>query len=142
MSCQPSKIFVFIASSSSVTFCSSSRLFLTLVVCPVYSNDKSALLSSMDESSLYEMSAFNVAGQRGSFMPWSQWKYGCGTIICIDVPRDLSVAEGSQAGSQNNFSTLQITLTYSNSNVVRDGAGASAGAVGAAGCNAYQVVVL
>ncbi len=82
------------------------------------------------------MSAFNAGGNRGGFMNWNQWRYGCGSLLVIDVQRDLSVAEGSQSGSQNQFSTLQITLKYDNTNCLYAGQ-----ALGAADYNAYQVVV-
>ena len=42
------------------------------------------------------------------------WKYGCGSLMVINDQRDqLSINElGSQSGSQNQFSTLQITVNF------------------------------
>ena len=98
----------------------------------------------MDESSLYTMSAFNAGSERGGFMSWNQWKYGCGSLVVIDVQRDLSIDEGSSAGSQNLFSTLQITLTVRNSNLLYAGLtvpGTGAGDYVPANYNAYQIIV-
>ena len=87
----------------------------------------------MNESSLYTMSAFNAGS---GFMSWNQWRYGCGSLVIIDVQRDLSVAEGSQSGSQNQFSTLQITIGYNQTNCLY-----ATQALDAAFYNAFQVVV-
>ena len=41
------------------------------------------------------------------------WKYArCGSLLVINDQRDLSNNEGSQSGSQNQFSTLQITVKF------------------------------
>ena len=97
----------------------------------------------MDESSLYTMSAFNAGSDRGGFMSWNQWKYGCGSLVVIDVQRDLSVDEGSQSGSQNQFSTVQVTLRYNCANLLYAGLQVTGGSITAvaASYNAYQVIV-
>ncbi len=132
--CQPSKIYVFIAPTNRTTFVPDH--FLRITNLSVNFNDKNNLLAGMDESSIYEMSAFNGSGERGGFMSWNQWRYGCGSIVCIDVQRDLSVNDSSQAGSQNQFSTLQITISYTNGNCLFAGQ-----ALAATEYNSYQVVV-
>ena len=132
--CQPSKIYVFIAPTNRTTFIPDH--FLRITNLSVNFNDKNNLLAGMDESSIYEMSAFNGSGERGGFMSWNQWRYGCGSIVCIDVQRDLSVNDSSQAGSQNQFSTLQITISYNNGNCLFAGQ-----ALAATEYNSYQVVV-
>ena len=132
--CQPSKIYVFIAPTNRSTFVPDH--FLRITNLSVNFNDKNNLLAGMDESSIYEMSAFNGSGERGGFMSWNQWRYGCGSIVCIDVQRDLSVSDSSAAGSQNQFSTLQITISYTNGNCLFAGQ-----ALAATAYNSYQVVV-
>ena len=87
-------------------------------------------------SDIYQMSARNVASSRGSFMNFAQYRFGCGSIVYIDVQRDLSVSDSSQSGSQNQFSTLQLTLTYNNNNCLYAGQALAAG-----NYNAFQVVV-
>ncbi len=51
---------------------------------------------------------------RGGFMSCLNqlWKYGCGSLMVINDQRDLSKNEGLQSGSQNQFSTLQITVKF------------------------------
>ena len=89
------------------------------------------------------MSAFNAGSDRGGFMSWNQWKYGCGSLVVIDVQRDLSIDEGAQAGSQNQFSTLQIKITYNSANLLFAGLTISGGTPTAvpASYNAYQIIV-
>ena len=133
--CQPSKIYVFIAPAArSINV---SDHFLRISNISVNFNNKNSLLNGMNESSLYTMSAFNSASERGGFMSWNQWRYGCGSLIVIDVQRDLSVEEGSQSGSMNNFSTLQITIKYNNNNLLY----ANNNTTNVALYNAYQVIV-
>ena len=129
--CQPSKIYLFIAPTNRTTAIPDH--FLRINSISVNFNEKNSWLAGMQESSLYTMSAFNAGS---GFMSWNQWRYGCGSLVIIDVQRDLSVAEGSQSGSQNQFSTLQITVTYDNTNCLY-----ATQALAAANYNAFQVVV-
>ena len=129
--CQPSKIYVFIAPTERTLAIPDHFLRITSVA--VNFNEKNSLLAGMNESSLYTMSAFNAGS---GFMSWNQWRYGCGSLVIIDVQRDLSVAEGSQSGSQNQFSTLQITIGYNQTNCLY-----ATQALDAAFYNAFQVVV-
>ena len=71
----------------------------------------------MNEASLFEMSSMNAIRNDGGYPTFNQIRYACGTIICIDTQRDLSVSESSAAGTQNQFSTLQVTLTVNRSNL-------------------------
>ena len=71
------------------------------------------------------MSAFNAGSMNGSAYPnYNQFRYGCGSIIIIDVEKNLSVAESSQPGSQNQYSTFQATVTYNTKNLCVAGSGA------------------
>lgn len=120
--CQPAKIYLFIAPTYSARTPFISDHFLRITNISVNFNDKSALLNGLDESSLYELSALN---QKGAFPSFNQWRYGVGSIVCLDVQRDLSVAESSASGTQNQFSTLQITVKFTNSNVCYAGVNTS-----------------
>lgn len=140
--CQPSKIYCYIAPVARTTKVPDH--FLRIVGVSVNFNNKNSLLNGMDESSLYTMSAFNAGSERNGFMSWNQWKYGSGSLVVIDVQRDLSVDEGSQSGSQNQFSTLQITLRYTSTNLLYSGltvTGADPTLVVASSYNAFQVIV-
>jgi len=129
--CQPSKIYCYIGPAARTSPIPDHFLRITNVA--INFNEKNSLLAGLNESSLYTMSAFNAGS---GFMSWNQWRYGSGSLLIIDVQRDLSVAEGSQSGSQNQFSTLQITVTYDNTNCLY-----ATQALAAANYNAFQVVV-
>ena len=132
--CQPSKMYLFIGPTERNP--NIPDHFLRITNISVNFNDKNSLLNGMTEADIYEMSARNVASSRGSFMNFAQYRFGCGSIVCIDVQRDLSVSDSSQSGSQNQFSTLQVTLTYNNNNCLYAGQALAAG-----NYNAFQVVV-
>lgn len=114
--CLPSKIYLFIAPTTKQPHIPDHFVNITKV--SINFNDKTALLNGMDESSLYKMSAFNAGSMNGSAYPnFNQFRYGCGSIIIIDVEKNLSVSESSQPGSQNQYSTFQATITYSTKNL-------------------------
>ena len=114
--CLPSKIYLFIAPTTKQAHIPDHFVNITKV--SINFNDKTALLNGMNESSLYKMSAFNAGSMNGSAYPnFNQYRFGCGSIIIIDVEKNLSVSESSQPGSQNQYSTFQATITYSTKNL-------------------------
>ena len=118
--CLPSKIYLYACPTTKNESIPDNFLRITNV--SVNFNDKTNLLAGFDETSLYNMSAFNAGNKSASFMNINQWKYGCGSIVIIDVEKDLSISEASQAGAQNMYSTLQCSVTFSNSNLKYAGA--------------------
>lgn len=137
--CLPKKIYLFVAPTYSARTPFIADHFMRIRNVSVNFNDKSALLSTMTEANLYEMSAAN---SRGGYPTFSQYRFGCGSIVVIDCQKDLSVAESAQSGSASQFSTLQITITADLSNFNYQG-GRVATAVTAvpASYTAYQVIV-
>ena len=115
--CLPSKIYIFVAPQYGSRNAFISDHFLRITNVSVNFNDKNNLLASMNEASLFEMSSMNAIRNDGGYPTFNQVRYGCGTIVCIDTQRDLSVSESSAAGTQNQFSTLQVTLTVNRSNL-------------------------
>jgi hypothetical protein len=113
--CLPSKIYLF--ACPTVKGPTVPDTFLRITKVSINFNDKTNLLAGFDEASLYQMSQANAGGKSASFMNINQWKYGCGSIIVIDVEKNLSIAESAQSGSQNQFSTLQCSITFDNSNL-------------------------
>ena len=123
MPCLPSKIYLFIAPTTKSPYVPDHFVNITNV--SINFNDKTALLNGLDESSLYKMSAFNAGSMSGSAFPnYNQWRFGCGSIIIIDVAKNLSISESSTPGSQNQYSTFQATITYSTKNLCAVGSGA------------------
>ena len=131
--CLPSKIYLFACPTVKGPLVADNFLRITKV--SINFNDKTNLLAGFDEASLYQMSQANAGGKSAAFMNINQWKYGCGSIVVIDVEKNLSIAESAQSGSQNQFSTLQCNITFDNSNLKY--AGAPAGVA----YTLYQVVV-
>ena len=113
--CLPSKIYLFACPTNKGPTVPDTFLRITKV--SINFNDKTNLLAGFDEASLYQMSQANAGGKSAGFMNINQWKYGCGSIIVIDVEKNLSIAESAQSGSQNQFSTLQCSITFDNSNL-------------------------
>ena len=121
--CLPSKIYLFIAPTTKLPHVPDH--FVNITGVSINFNDKTGLLNSMNESSLYKMSAFNAGSMSGSAYPnFNQYRFGCGSLIIIDVEKNLSVAESSQPGSQNQYSTFQATMRYSTKNLCAVGSGA------------------
>ena len=124
--CLPSKIYLFACQTRdgiNIPVEQQCDNFLRITKVQVNFNDKTNLLAGFDESSLYNMSAFNAGHSKAGFMNFNQWKYGCGSIVVIDVEKDLSIGDnGAQSGAQNMFSTLQCRVTFSNSNLKYAGA--------------------
>ena len=134
----PKKIYLFVAPTYSARSPFVSDHFMRITNVSINFNDKSALLNSMNEAELYEMSAANAGG---SYPTFNQYRFGCGSLIVIDCQKDLSVSESAQAGSQSQFSTLQISLTCSPSNLVYGGATGGAYPLAVpASYTAYQVI--
>lgn len=114
--CLPSKIYLYIAPTTKQAHIPDHFVNITKV--SINFNDKTGLLNSMNESSLYKMSAFNAGSMNGSAYPnFNQYRFGCGSLIIIDVEKNLSVAESSQPGSQNQYSTFQASVTYNTKNL-------------------------
>ncbi len=115
--CQPSKIYIFVAPTYGIRGPFIADHFLRITNVSVNFNDKNNLLAGMNEASLYEMSAMNAVRNDGGYPTFNQVRFATGTLICIDVQRDLSVSESSSAGTQNQFSTLQVRITVDNTNL-------------------------
>ena len=130
--CLPSKIYLYVCPTDKGPTVPDSFVRITNV--SINFNDKTNLLASMEEADLYTMSANNAGGKNSGFMTFNQTRFGVGSIIIIDVEKDLSINESAQSGSQNQFSTLQATITLDNSNLKYAGAAA-------VDYTLYQVVV-
>lgn len=43
---------------------------------------------------------------------WVDWKYNTGSILCIDVAKDLGLEADECSGQSNKYSTLQIDAFF------------------------------
>lgn len=94
--------------------------FLSLVNLKITFNNRINLLANDTPQTLYNKSVAN--GLKDSFF---EWQYGCGSIMIIDVAKDLGLEADECAGQANKYSTLQIEATFSQSNLLFQTANAS-----------------
>jgi hypothetical protein len=90
--------------------------FLPITNLKVTFNNRINLLANDIPQTLYNKSVAN--GLKDSFY---EWQYGCGSIMIIDVAKDLGLEADECVGQANKYSTLQIQATFSNSNLVAQG---------------------
>lgn len=82
-------------------------VFLRLTNIQITFNNRINLLANDTEYTLYERSRAN--GLQDS---WVDWKYNTGSILCIDVAKDLGLEADECSGQSNKYSTLQINATF------------------------------
>lgn len=118
----PKRLYVF-AKPSKVTLQSNSAynntvpdFFLPLKNIQITFNNRINLLANDIPQTLYNKSVAN--GLKDSFY---EWQYGCGSIMIIDVAKDLGLEADECVGQANKYSTLQIRATFTNSNLVAQG---------------------
>jgi len=90
--------------------------FLPLVNLKITFNNRINLLANDIPQTLYNKSVAN--GLKDSFF---EWQYGCGSIMIIDVAKDLGLEADECVGQANKYSTLQVEATFSQSNLLFQG---------------------
>jgi hypothetical protein len=91
-------------------------MFLTPLQVKVLFNNRVNLLVDYTPAQLYQLSVKN-----GLKQSWSEWSYGVGSPLVINVAEDLGLSESEQAGQGNSYCTLQVIATFSNQNLVANG---------------------
>ena len=71
-------------------------------------NNRINLFATYSEVDLYNMSVKN--GLKDSY---NEWKYNTGSIVIVDVARDIGLEPDEDSGQANKYSTLQVTATLS-----------------------------
>jgi hypothetical protein len=102
--------------STSVLINTIPDFFLSLVNLKITFNNRINLLANDTPQTLYNKSVAN--GLKDSFF---EWQYGCGSIMIIDVAKDLGLEADECTGQANKYSTLQIEATFSQSNLLFQG---------------------
>lgn len=82
-------------------------VFLRMTSCQITFNNRINLLSNDTEFGLYQRSRAN-----GLKDTWIDWKYHTGSILCVDVAKDLGLEADECSGQANKYSTLQINATF------------------------------
>jgi len=109
--------------------------FLPLENIKITFNNRINLLANDIPQTLYNKSVAN--GLTDSFY---EWQYGCGSVMIVDVAKDLGLEADECVGQANKYSTLQIEATFSNTNLTYQGVSA-AGVMGTPAGYDYYIVV-
>jgi hypothetical protein len=104
---RPSKQFVASPSTAANTV---PDTFLRITNVSISFNNRISLLNADSEFTLYTKSVAN--GLKDS---WEDWKYNTGSLLIVDVERDLGLDADEISGQSNKYSTLQIQVTFANS---------------------------
>jgi len=116
----PKRIYVYAKPSKSILTGAYLNVlpdfFLPIVNLQITFNNRINLLANDIPQTLYNKSVAN--GLKDSFF---EWQYGCGSIMIIDVAKDLGLEADECVGQANKYSTLQIEATFSNSNLLYQG---------------------
>jgi len=118
----PSKLFIFARPSKS--FLNTSAIaqstpdnFLRITNISLSFNNRINLFATFSEEDLYQMSVKN--GLQDTF---NDWKYQGGSVLIIDISRDVMLDSDESEGQSNKYSTVQATITYSASPLAYTGA--------------------
>jgi len=109
---RPSKAFFTTAAISQTT----PDTFLRITNISLSFNNRINLFATYTEEDLYQMSVKN--GLQDSF---NDWKYQTGSVLIIDISRDIGLDSDESEGQANKYSTVQATITYSSSPVSYNG---------------------
>lgn len=109
----PDKIYVFARPSkgalNTVAFAQQTPdTFLRITGMKLNYNNRINLFATYTEKDLYKMSVSN--GLQDSFHDWA---YRSGSIVCIDVSKDICLESDECAGQANKYSTLQCYVDLS-----------------------------
>jgi hypothetical protein len=91
-------------------------VFLNIQNISLTFNNRINLLNTETPFTLYQKSVAN-----GLKDTWYDWNYGGGSVMIIDVAKDLGLEADECVGQANKYSTLQLNATFSNSNLMAAG---------------------
>ena len=119
----PDKIYVFARPSkgaiNTATLAQQTPdTFLRITGMKLNYNNRINLFATYTEKDLYKMSVSN--GLQDSFHDWA---YRSGSIVCIDVSKDICLESDECAGQANKYSTLQCYVDLSASPLAYSGNG-------------------
>lgn len=91
-------------------------VFLPITNLSITFNNRINLLANDNAFTLYQKSVAN--GLTDTFQDWS---YYTGSVMIIDVAKDLGLEADECSGQANKYSTLQIQATFNNANLLLAG---------------------
>ena len=84
--------------------------FLRITNLSLNFNNRVSLFNSYSENDLYKMSVAN--GLKDTIF---EWKYGCGSLLIVDITKDVQLPADQLAGQSSTYMTIQPTVSISNS---------------------------
>lgn len=106
--------------------------FLRITGAQITFNNRINLLANDTEFRLYQRSRAN-----GLTDSWEDWQYNTGSVLILDVAKDLGLESDECSGQSNKYSTLQVQLTVNNVPQVAWGATQNTGVNGVLQTAAY-----
>ena len=113
----PNKLFIYLKPTNGfsdgaappvvITNYSTPDIFLRITGLKITFGNRVGLFSTFTEQDLYKMSVAN--GLKDSY---EEWKYQCGSILIIDVQKDIGLDADEDVGQSNRYTTLAVTVNY------------------------------
>ena len=91
-------------------------VFLPISNIKITFNNRINLLANDNQFTLYQKSVAN-----GLKDTYQDWQYYTGSVMIIDVAKDLGLEADETSGQSNKYSTLQIQATFTNANLMLAG---------------------
>jgi hypothetical protein len=104
----PSRLYIYVQRSQGEITRGTPDSFFNITNVSIQWNSRSGILATATPQDLYLMSVKN-----GLQMSWAQWSQYCGSVLCIDVARDLGL-DSLQAPGVNQDNQLRVQITYEN----------------------------
>ena len=104
----PRRVYVFCRHQRSTSEHTTSDSFLRIDRCNVMWNNESGVLNTASTQDLFELSKRN-----GCNLSWSQWYKYRGSVLCIELGKDIGLGDNEAPGVVGNY-TIQISLDVTN----------------------------
>ncbi len=107
----PRRIYVYARRTNSDQDYTTTDVFAGITSISLNWNNTSGLFSGATEEDLYRMSVNN-----GCNISWSQWKNHVGSVLCIEMGKDIGLHSGVEAPGSLGTYMLQLTMNGVNLN--------------------------
>jgi len=104
----PKRVFIFLRTQSGLKTFNDTDSYARIQGINMTFSNQSGLLSDASEQQLYEMSVRN-----GLKMSWSQWSKFCGSVLCLDFSKQISMDNKNVVGKNGSYQ-IQYRLNIKN----------------------------
>lgn len=104
----PRRIYLFVRHSRATSDFSTSDSFLSIQNVSINWGNETSVLSGASQQDLFEISRRN-----GCNLSWSQWSKYRGSVLCLDMAKDLGLLDNLASGVRGAF-TFQVQMTVRN----------------------------